>query len=190
MSGGHAASGPGGAGLEAPPPREAFVALGANVGDRLGALRGAVEALGARPDTGLEAASAVYETEALVPPGGAPQPDHLNAVVAVRTALGPSALLRVLQRLERAAGRDPDAPRWSPRPLDLDLLLYGDAVVRRPGLEVPHPEIANRRFVLRPLADLAPGRVVPGTGRTVAALLAACPDGGRVERTAHVLTDP
>ena len=166
----------------------AFVALGANVGDRLAALRGAVAALDARADTAVTAASAVYETEALVLPGADPQPDHLNAVVALRTSLGPTALLRVLHAVERAAGRDPNAPRWSPRPLDLDLLLFGDAVVETPALRVPHPALAQRRFVLAPLADVAAARVVPGLDQTVADLLAACPDGGRVEPTTYTLT--
>lgn len=167
----------------------AAVALGANVGDRLVALRGAVAALDARDDTQVTAVSGVYETEALVLPGAAPQPDHLNAAVVIRTSLGPSGLLRVLHGVERAAGRDPDAPRWSPRPLDLDLLLYGDAQVDDPALRVPHPALAERRFVLAPLADIAAGWEVPGLGRTVRQLLATCPDGGRVERTGLVLTE-
>lgn len=167
--------------------RRAYVGLGANVGDRLAALRGAVAALDARPDTAVAARSAVYETEALVRPGGAPQPDHLNAAVALDTTLGPSALLRVLHVVERAAGRRQDAPRWAPRPLDLDLLLYGEVAIDRPGLHLPHPGIAARRFVLAPLADVAAERLVPGTGRTVADLLAACGDRLRLERTDFLL---
>jgi len=162
---------------------DAFVALGANVGDRLAALSRAVAALDARPDTAVVARSAVYETEALVLPGADPQPDHLNAVVALRTSLRPYALLRALSDLERAAGRDRRAARWAPRPLDLDLLLYADARIDSAGLVVPHPALAERRFVLAPLADVAASRAVPGLGQTVAALLAACADTGRVERT-------
>ena len=166
---------------------EAVVALGANVGDRLAALRGAVAALDARSDTAVTAASGVYETEALVRPGTAAQPEHLNAVVTLETTLRPAALLRVLHALERAAGRDGSAERWAPRPLDLDLLLYGDATVEAPGLTVPHPALAARRFVLVPLADVAADRLVPGLGQTVRQLLAACPDTGRVEVTAWEL---
>ena len=162
----------------------AYVGLGANVGDRLAALRGAVRQLGARADTSVVAASAVYETEALVQPGAPPQPDHLNAAVALDTALSPRALLRVLHGVERAAGRDHDRERWAPRPLDLDLLLYGTRVVALPDLHVPHPALPHRRFVLQPLADLAPDVVVPGLGRTVRALLAGCPDGLRAASTA------
>ena len=153
----------------------ATIGLGANVGDRLAALRGAVARLDARADTSIVAASAVYETEAHVQPGTPPQPDHLNAVIAIDTALAPRSLLRVLHGLERAAGRDHDRERWAPRPLDLDLLLYGDRLIRCPDLTVPHPALAERLFVLRPLADLAPSRVVPGLGRTVESLLDAAP---------------
>ena len=168
-------------------PVEAVVALGGNVGDRIGALRRAVETLDALPEAEVVATSAVYETEAMVLPGTPPQPDHLNAALLLRTTLGPWALLRRLHAVERAAGRDRRAPRWAPRPLDLDLLLYGDAVIDRDGLAVPHPGLAVRRFVLAPLADLGPDRRIAGLGRTVGDLLAACPDSGRIERTGLAL---
>jgi len=164
-------------------PTEAAIGLGANLGDRLGALRAAVAALDVHPEVTVTVVSAVYETEALVRPGAAPQPDHLNAAALVRTTLAPRALLAVLHGIERDAGRDFSAPRWSPRPLDLDLLLYADARIDSAGLVVPHPALAERRFVLAPLADVAASRAVPGLGQTVAALLAACADTGRVERT-------
>ena len=168
---------------------EAFVALGSNVGDRLAALRGAVTALDGLRRTEVTATSAVYETEALVLPGAGPQPDQLNAVVRLSTGLDPSALLRALHTIEREAGRAPDAPTWSPRPLDLDILLFGDQRIESSGLVVPHPALAERRFVLEPLAELAGPVEVAGLGRTVDQLLAMCPDRSRVERIALVLTE-
>lgn len=165
----------------------AFLGMGTNTGDRRAALQAAVRGLSAQDGIVVDAVSPVYQTEAHVLSGQAPQPDHLNAVARLTTSLSPAALLATFQALERAAGRDPEAPRWSPRPLDLDLLLYGDAVIDRPGLIVPHPRLSERRFVLQPLADLAPGRIVPVLGLSVAALLAACPDASRIDLTDFAL---
>jgi 2-amino-4-hydroxy-6-hydroxymethyldihydropteridine diphosphokinase len=106
---------------------------------------------------------------------GPPQPRYLNAVLEVETGLGPEGLLALLLAVERAAGRRRGPVRWAARRLDLDLLLHGERVLLRPGLVLPHPGIAGRRFVLEPLAELCPERVVPGIGRTVVELLAAAP---------------
>jgi len=122
--------------------------------------------------------SPLYFTE---PVGGPPQPDFLNAVAAGVTRLAPLALLGFLRDLERSAGRVRTAERDGPRPLDLDLLLYGDLEIDLPGLVVPHPRLRERRFVLAPLADLRPALVVPGTGLSVERLLALAPP-ARVER--------
>ena len=168
----------------------AYVGLGSNVGDRAGGLRRAVAEMHAAAGVRVVAASAVYETEAHVLNGQPPQPDHFNAVVAVDSELSPHALLERLHAIERRLGRDPAAPRWSPRPLDLDLLAHGDLAICTPGLTLPHPRIAERRFVLEPFADVAPGLVIPGLGRTVADLLAACPDRGRIARTDERLVVP
>jgi len=115
--------------------------------------------------------------------GGPPQPDFLNAVATGRTFLTPLDLLGLLKRLETEAGRPASGEADGPRPLDLDLLLYGDLQADLPELVVPHPRLVARRFVLAPLADLVPDLVVPGTGRTVASLLASAPP-ARVERQA------
>ncbi len=123
--------------------------------------------------------SPLYVTE---PVGGPPQPDFLNAAVAGRTALSPLDLLARMKGLEEAAGRTrTGVGRNRPRPLDLDLLLYGDERLDLPGLVVPHPRLADRRFVLVPLSDLLPDRLVPGLGKSVSELLAAAPP-SRVER--------
>jgi 2-amino-4-hydroxy-6-hydroxymethyldihydropteridine diphosphokinase len=148
----------------------AYVAAGTNLGDRWGHLALAARELRASPGARLLRASRVYETA----PMGPPQPRYLNAALEVETALAPERLLEVLQGIERAAMRRREV-RWGPRTLDLDLLLYGDAVVRTPSLTLPHPGLISRRFVLAPLAELCPDHVVPGTGATVAALLRAAP---------------
>jgi 2-amino-4-hydroxy-6-hydroxymethyldihydropteridine diphosphokinase len=142
--------------------RRAYLGLGSNLGDRAAHLQFAVDGLAARAGAVL-AVSPVYETE---PVGGPPQPDYLNAVVALETDLDPHGLLDVAKALEREAGRDLDGgPRWSPRPLDIDILLLGDVRLSEPDLVVPHPRISQRAFVLAPLADLAPELVVaPSAG--------------------------
>ncbi len=149
----------------------AYVGVGTNLGDRWGNLALAARALRGEPRVSLLRASRVWDAAPL----GPPQPRYLNAVLELE-ALGPApTLLRILQRIERAAGRKRTSVRWSARTLDLDLLLFGDEVIRTPRLVVPHPGLVARRFVLAPLAELCPERVVPGTGRTVARLLALAP---------------
>ena len=107
--------------------------------------------------------------------GGPSQPFYLNAAAVGSTRLGPHELLERLCALERAAGRKPSRIRNGPRLLDLDLLLYGNQIISSKTLTVPHLRMAERRFVLAPLADLVPGRVVPGLRKTVATLLAMAP---------------
>jgi len=152
------------------------IGLGGNVGSPELAFAIALESLAPHVE-GLTR-SPLYLS---APVGGPPQRDFLNAVATGRTALAPLDLLRLLKRLEAEAGRSPLGETNGPRPLDLDLLLYGDRRIDLPGLVVPHPRLSERRFVLAPLADLLPDLVVPGTGRTVANLLAAAPP-ARVER--------
>ncbi len=149
----------------------AYVGVGTNLGDRWAQLAFAARALRAEPQVALVRASRVYDTA----PIGPPQPRYLNAVLELETGLAPHALLAALQRIEAAGGRTRAGPRWSARTLDLDVLLAGDQVIRTPDLVVPHPGLVHRRFVLAPLAELAPDLAVPGTGCTVAQLLARAP---------------
>jgi len=135
-------------------PVTAYVALGANLGDARAALRGALGDLARLPDTHRVASSRLYVSA----PVDATGPDYLNAVAKLSTRLTAPALLRALQALERAAGRQRPY-RNAPRTLDLDLLLYGDGRIDSPGLTVPHPRMPQRAFVLRPLAELAPEKV-------------------------------
>jgi 2-amino-4-hydroxy-6-hydroxymethyldihydropteridine diphosphokinase len=147
----------------------AYVGLGSNLGDRERTLRGALAALAAHPAVEVAAVSTLIETD---PVGYLDQPRFLNGVAALETDLPPRALLDLLLGLERSFGRQREGvPREGPRTLDLDLLLYGDARIDEPGLRVPHPRLQERAFVLRPLAELAPGLEVPGRG-LVEALLA------------------
>ena len=138
-----------------------YVGLGANLGDREATIRRAVELLDAAPDVDVVAVSTLRETE---PVGYADQPRFLNGVAALETHLGPRAVLDRLLEVERALGRSRDGPRWGPRTIDLDLLVHGDEVVDEPGLHVPHPRLAERRFALEPLAELDPGLAVAGAG--------------------------
>jgi 2-amino-4-hydroxy-6-hydroxymethyldihydropteridine diphosphokinase len=130
----------------------AYLGLGSNVGDRLAHLQAAVDGLAATPGVRVVALSRVYET---APVGGPAQADYLNAVVAVDTTLDARGLLGVAQALEDDEGRV-RAVRWGPRTLDVDVLLAGEERVFEPDLVVPHPRLADRVFVLVPLADVAP----------------------------------
>ena len=140
----------------------AYVGVGANLGDRERTIREALAALGARPDVAVVAVSTLRETD---PVGYLDQPRFLNGAAALETELEPRELLDALLAVERELGRvRGDGPRYGPRPIDLDLLLHGDAVLEEPGLVVPHPRLHERRFALEPLAELDPALVVPGRG--------------------------
>ena len=141
----------------------AYIGMGSNLGDRERALREALAALGALPGTRVAAASSIYVTEPIDPTGD--QPDYYNAVAALDTALAPQTLLEGLQHIEQRAGRTREAGlRNTARTLDLDILLYDALTLDEPGLHVPHPRLADRAFVLQPLAEIAPDCVVPGAG--------------------------
>jgi len=152
----------------------AYLGLGSNVGDRASRLAEAaakLEGAGVR----VVRRSRLYET----PPWGKPdQPAFLNQVLEVETTLAPSALLARCQAVERALGRL-RAERWGPRVIDVDILLYGDAVIRAPGLVVPHAELPRRAFVLVPLLELRPNLTLPD-GRAAADLLEGLPDRGAI----------
>jgi 2-amino-4-hydroxy-6-hydroxymethyldihydropteridine diphosphokinase len=139
----------------------AYVGLGANLGDREAMLRSALEQLAAEPGIEVVAVSKLRDTD---PVGITDQPRFLNAAAAVETGLSAHDLLDRLRGIERRLGRTREGPRFGPRTIDLDLLLYGDEQIDEPGLEVPHPRLHERLFALEPLADLDPDLVVPGRG--------------------------
>jgi 2-amino-4-hydroxy-6-hydroxymethyldihydropteridine diphosphokinase len=148
--------------------RTVVLALGSNLGDRLASLQGAVDALCAEPGLSDVTVSPVYET---APAGGPDQPDYLNAVLVASTALPARAILDRARAAERAQHRV-RGPRWGPRTLDVDVIVYGDEVSADPELTLPHPRARERAFVLAPWHDVDPDAVIPGQGR-VADLLAA-----------------
>jgi 2-amino-4-hydroxy-6-hydroxymethyldihydropteridine diphosphokinase len=158
--------------------RTGYLGLGSNVGDPATHLRAALQLLKAE-EIEIDAVSSTYVTE---PVGEIlDQPDFLNAAVRIRTELGPEELLNACKRVEAARGRSFDAPRHSPRPLDVDLLLLGDLELSTERLTLPHPEVTSRRFVLAPLLELDPGLTLPdGTSLTEA--LASLGPGQRVEQ--------
>ncbi len=149
----------------------AYLLLGSNIGDRAAHLQQARQTLAATAGV-VVAASAFYETAAW---GLEDQPAFLNQVLAIKTDLDAPALLAACLATEQQAGRE-RIRRWAARTLDVDILLYGDAVIDTPTLSVPHPALPQRRFALTPLAEVAPQLVHPQLGQTVADLLANCPD--------------
>ena len=145
----------------------AYVGLGSNLGDRESMITRAADLIDA------VRLSMIRET---APWGYEDQPGFLNAVAEVETELAPRPLLERLLEVETTLGRERDGPRWGPRTIDLDLLLYGELAVDEPGLTVPHPRLAGRLFVLEPLAELAPAQKIPGNG-TVSQALAGLQSG-------------
>lgn len=155
-----------------------FLLLGSNLGDREAWLstahRGITTGIGV-----VKRSSAIYETAAW---GIEAQPAFLNQVVEVETTLLPEEVLAQIGLIENAAGGRARTQRWGARTLDLDILFYGDEIVQEPGLIIPHPAMAERRFTLAPLAELAPAMVHPVLKKTIAELLAECPDPLAVSR--------
>jgi 2-amino-4-hydroxy-6-hydroxymethyldihydropteridine diphosphokinase len=139
----------------------AFIALGSNLDDPVAQIRSALSTLAAMLETRLVRHSSLYRSR---PVGYLDQPEFVNAVAEIRTRLAPRELLDQILAVESNQGRIRDFPN-APRPLDLDILLYGGYVVNEPGLTIPHPRMLDRAFVLVPLAEIAPDAVVPGVGR-------------------------
>jgi 2-amino-4-hydroxy-6-hydroxymethyldihydropteridine diphosphokinase len=159
----------------------AYLAIGGNLGDRVGNLRRAVAML--PPEVTLVAASPLYET---APAYVVDQPRFVNGALKVETGLDPRALLKKLKDIEQAVGRQ-SGLRYGPRIVDLDILFLDDMVLVESELEVPHPRLTERLFVLRPLADIAPDLLHPVLKRSVAALHAELPDDPAMQRMAETL---
>ena len=156
----------------------AYIGLGSNMEDPRGQVQTAMDELDALPQSRLTGRSSLYRS---APLGPQDQPDFINAVAKLETRLEPADLLARIQGIEQRHGRRRDR-RWGPRTLDLDLLLYGDMTIDQPGLTVPHPGIAARNFVLRPLIEIDPAVVIPGRGLARDLLASLAPaDAGRLE---------
>lgn len=150
----------------------AYIALGANLGDKASVLMKAVKMMDDAPGLTVRRTSSLSETAPLG--GPADQPGYLNGVVEIDTTLAPTELLEALQAIENALGRHRAAEqRWGPRTCDLDILLMGDTVLATGALTIPHPRMCERAFVLAPLAEIAPGAAHPVLNKTAAVLLAA-----------------
>lgn len=152
----------------------ACIAIGSNIEPRESHLLAGIDDLRTRlgPDGSVVAVSRLLETDAVVLPGHAPGQSYLNGACVVETSLLPREFLNLCLDIERAHGRDRHAEgRWGARTLDMDLLLFGSQVIHEPGLEIPHPRMLERRFVLEPLAEIAGNWVVPSTSKNVKAHL-------------------
>jgi 2-amino-4-hydroxy-6-hydroxymethyldihydropteridine diphosphokinase len=158
----------------------AYLSLGSNLGDRAGNLRAALAALEAAGR--FLAVSALYETQPVdIPRDASGQPWFLNCMAAIETEMGPRELLTLALRVEAEMGRLRMKDK-GPRNIDIDVVLFGDRVVDEPGLQIPHPAMHRRRFVLEPLAEIAPGARHPVLGKTAHQLLAELPAGQTVRR--------
>lgn len=156
----------------------AYLGLGSNIGNRERYLECAVRAISELQPSKTLKTSSIYETE---PWGNRSQQPFLNQVIQVDTTLSPEKFFEECQAIEKRLGRE-RGERWGPRTMDIDILLFGEEIVDNDILQIPHPRLADRRFVLEPLNEVAPDVKVPGSRKRVAELLQSCPDTGRVHK--------
>ncbi|MDF1809887.1 MAG: 2-amino-4-hydroxy-6-hydroxymethyldihydropteridine diphosphokinase [Phycisphaerales bacterium] len=151
--------------------RDAYIAFGSNLGDRLGNIQGGLAALNDSPSIVLVSVSTIIET---LPIGPGSQSNYLNGVAKIKTELNPNELLELALQVESKFGRDrAKEERWGARTLDLDIIVFGEEIIEQPGLSIPHPRVHERSFVLIPLAEIAPDLKLPGHKKTPQELLEA-----------------
>lgn len=160
---------------------DVYLGLGSNLASPLQQLQSCLDLLRQEPDIRLIAVSPLYGSTAI---GPGQQPDYVNGVAHIQTHLDPLALLQRLQHIERQQGRERGPQRWLPRTLDLDILLYGNQVIDQPQLQIPHPRMGERNFVLLPLSDLAPTLILPD-GTPLHTLVQQCSHDGLWQLDAH-----
>jgi len=160
----------------------AYIALGSNLSDPASQLRAALKQLDTLPHCRIAAVSRAYRSAAV---GPGEQPDYLNAVVKIVTSLGPTQVLDATQAIEQSQGRVREQ-RWAARTIDLDILLYGCEEIDTPCLKIPHPRMAERNFVLYPLAEIAGKQLMLPCGGVLESLLATCPPGDLVRTRVHL----
>ena len=161
----------------------AYIGFGSNIGDKLAYIENAIHALSVAEEITLQTISSLYKT---APVGYEAQADFLNGVVAIQTCLSPHALLHTLKDIETTVGRQ-HRTRWGPREIDMDVLIYGDLCLHTPDLIIPHPEMYLRRFVLVPLAEVAPDLVHPVFNESILTLLEGLEDDKSVTHTSTLL---
>ncbi len=160
----------------------AYIGFGSNIGDKLAYIENAIHALSVAEGITLQTISSLYKT---APVGYKAQADFLNGVVAIQTCLSPHALLHTLKDIETTVGRQ-HRTRWGPREIDMDVLIYGDLCLHTPDLIIPHPEMYLRRFVLVPLAEVAPDLVHPVFNESILTLLEGLEDDKSVVKTEFI----
>lgn len=161
----------------------AYLSLGSNLGDRLANLESGIIVLREATTIRLMKVSPLYETQSW---GDTSQPDFLNCVASLTARGGAMQLLHLCQGIETTAGRMTRGD-GTPRPLDIDILVFGNEQISMSTLTIPHPRLTQRKFVLQPLADIAPNLAIPGLGKSVAALLRECTDKSWIKRIAEVI---
>ena len=159
-------------------PIDAYLSLGSNIAPRFETLQTAISSLCSLPGSDVESVSTIYETEAVA---SYSQADYLNCAIHIKTELTPEALITSCQEIEFSNGRPVSRDKSAPRTLDIDIIFYGDRIINSGKLIVPHPRYADRRFVLEPLAEIAPNYICPDTGTSVAHTLDQCTDRSRVQ---------
>ncbi|HPW45819.1 MAG TPA: 2-amino-4-hydroxy-6-hydroxymethyldihydropteridine diphosphokinase [bacterium] len=158
--------------------QEVYIGLGSNLGDRNANIDAAIDLISSNKQIEIISTSRRYETRALIKPGLPPQPDYINAAIKIETSLSPHQLLLFLMETESQLGRKYPRVSGEPRSIDLDILIFGDLIMAEKNLQIPHPELHKRMFVLLPLCDIASAEIHPALKKTIAELMKGLKENG------------